>query len=87
MTADLVLEVGVIMKVFMNLDYVIGFFIWIRMAWFQNSIGSKIRVQSSRKRVYNCTPHEYESRMNESCKGLPVLMSHFHVVSGQVLFR
>ena len=63
-TVDLVLEVGVIMKVVMKLDYVIGFYIRIRIVWFRNSISSKIRVQSSRKRVYKCTTYGYESRMN-----------------------
>ena len=92
MKVNMVLEAD-FLKVLMNLDYAIGlymgiyatrFYIRIRSTRFQKNIKSNARVQSSRKRVCYSTTHGCESRMNVSCKGFPVRVSHY-VASDRVL--
>ena len=86
MKVDIVLQASLLSKVLRNLGYAIGlyiriyairFYIRTRSTWFQKYIKSEARLQSSMKRVHQSTTYGYESRMNVSCKGLPVCMSHY----------
>ena len=90
---DLGLKAGLFLKVLMNLGYEIGsyircyairIYIRIRSTWFQKNIKSEAQLQSSMKRVHQSTTYRYKSRMNRSCKGLLVCMSHY-VASDWVL--